>query len=166
MDVATDYETHDLFDPGTLHELRTVEDSKSINNPKSPCIIISASGMATGGRVVHHLEMMLPNPKHTVLMVGYQAVGTRGRALVSGEKSLKMYGQYVPVRMEVVQVGSFSVHADRKEMLDWMKTSDAKPKVVYVVHGEEEAAKTFASEVTDELNLVAVVPQDLEHVLL
>ena len=166
MDVATDYETHDLFDPGTLHELRTVEDSKSINNPKSPCIIISASGMATGGRVVHHLEMMLPNPKHTVLMVGFQAAGTRGQSLVSGEKSLKMYGQYVPVRMEVVQVGSFSVHADRNELLDWLKTSDVKPKVVYVVHGEEEAAKNFASVVSDELNLVAVVPQDLEHVLL
>lgn len=166
MDVAADYETRDLFDPGTLHELRTVEASKSINKPTSPCIIISASGMATGGRVVHHLEMMLPNPKHTVLMVGFQAAGTRGRALVEGAPALKMYGQYVPVRMEVVQVGSFSVHADRKEMLDWMKSGDTKPKVVYVVHGEESAAKNFCSVVQDELNVLAVVPNDQEHVVL
>ncbi|MEY2673396.1 MAG: hypothetical protein RLZZ508_1273 [Actinomycetota bacterium] len=166
MDVATDYETHDLFDPGTLHELRTVEASKSINKPSSPCIIISASGMATGGRVVHHLEMMLPNPKHTVLMVGFQAAGTRGRQLVEGAKSLKMYGQYVPVRMEVVQVGSFSVHADRKEMIEWLKTSDTKPKVIYVVHGEESAAMNFRDAIADELNLLAVVPNDQEHVVL
>lgn len=166
FDVATDYETRDLFDPGTLHELRTVDASKSINKPTSPCIIISASGMATGGRVVHHLEMMLPNPKHTVLMVGFQAAGTRGRALVDGVPSLKMYGQYVPVRMEVVQVGSFSVHADRKEMLNWMKSGDTKPKVVYVVHGEESAAKTFCDIVQDELNVLAVVPNDQEHVVL
>ncbi len=166
LDVATDYETRDLFDPGTLHELRTVEDSKSINKPASPCIIISASGMATGGRVVHHLEMMLPNPKHTVLMVGFQAAGTRGRQLVDGATNLKMYGQYIPVRMEVVQVGSFSVHADRKEMLDWLKSGDTKPKVVYVVHGEESAAENFCQIVQDELNVVAVVPQDQEHVVL
>ncbi len=165
-DVAADNEGRDPFDPGSLHELHTVEQSKSINKPNSPCIIISASGMATGGRVVHHLEMMLPNPKHTVLMVGFQAAGTRGRSLVEGVQSLKMFGQYIPVRMEVVQVGSFSVHADRKEMLEWLATWDSKPKVVYVVHGEESAAENFRDAIRDSLNVMAVVPQDQEHVVL
>ena len=165
-DIATGYEGKDPFDPGSLHELHTVEQSKTINKPNQPCIIISASGMATGGRVVHHLEMMLPNPKHTVLMVGFQAAGTRGRQLVEGAENLKMYGQYIPVRMEVVQVGSFSVHADKKEMLDWLSTWDTKPKVVYVVHGEESAAKNFRDDISDTLNVTAVVPKDGEHVLL
>lgn len=165
-DIAAGYEGKDPFDPGSLHELHTVEQSKTINKPNKPCIIISASGMATGGRVVHHLEMMLPNPKHTVLMVGFQAAGTRGRQLVEGAETLKMYGQYIPVRMEVVQVGSFSVHADKKEMIDWLSTWDTKPKVVYVVHGEEKAAENFRESIRDALNINAVVPQDGEHVLL
>ena len=83
-----------------------------------------------------------------------------------GAKSLKMYGQYVPVRMEVVQVGSFSVHADRKEMIEWLKTTDTKPKVIYVVHGEESAAMNFRDAIADELNVLAVVPNDQEHVVL
>ncbi|MFM6980815.1 MAG: MBL fold metallo-hydrolase, partial [Micrococcales bacterium] len=86
----------DPFDPGTLVELTSVEESKTVNNPQQPCIIISASGMATGGRVVHHLRDMLPNPKHTVILVGYQAIGTRGRALSDGAEFVKMHGELVP----------------------------------------------------------------------
>lgn len=166
VEIAEGYAEHDPFDPGTLQEVHSVEESKLLNNPRTPSIIISASGMATGGRVVHHLKGMLPNPKNTVLLVGYQAAGTRGRYLADGAASIKMYGGYVPVRAEVVQVGSFSVHADTDEMLGWLEHADPAPNAIYVVHGEQEAADAFANRIAKNLEWLAVVPHDGEQVLL
>jgi metallo-beta-lactamase family protein len=124
--------SEDPFDVGDLREAKTVEDSKALNNPENPCIIISASGMATGGRVVHHLEWLLPDSKNTVLLVGYQAIGTRGHLLLSGVKYLKMYGNEVPVKAEVVQIEEFSVHGDASELINWMKTgSQARANICY-----------------------------------
>ena len=163
-DMLEGYRDHDPFSAGNLHELRSVEDSKSVNNPHSPCIIISASGMATGGRVVHHLEGMLPNPRNLILLVGFQAAGTRGRQLVDGAASVKMYGKYVPVRAEIVQVGAFSVHADTDELLVWLSRAESAPETTYVVHGEEEAADKFAQRLTQDLGWLAVVPNDGERV--
>ncbi len=163
-DMVEGYREHDPFSAGTLKELRTVEDSKSINNPHSPGIIISASGMATGGRVVHHLEGMLPNPKHAVVLVGFQAMGTRGRQLVDGAEAVKMYGKYVPVRAEISQVGAFSVHADTDELLVWLSKAEVEPTTTYVVHGEESAAEMFASKLSHDLGWLAVVPNDGEQV--
>ena len=165
-DMLEGYRNHDPFSAGNLHELRSVEDSKSINNPHAPCIIISASGMATGGRVVHHLEGMLPNPRNLILLVGFQAAGTRGRQLVDGAASVKMYGKYVPVRAEVVQVGAFSVHADTDELLVWLSRAETPPTTTFVVHGEEEAADKFAERLTRDLGWLAVVPDDGEQVVI
>ena len=158
-DIAEQWNNRDPFDAGELHELVTVEESKTINNPTKPCIIISASGMGTGGRVVHHLRDMLPNPKHTVIMVGYQAVGTRGRNLVDGAEQVKMHGEYVPVKATIESIQSFSVHADGSELIAWMKSASAKPRRVFVVHGEEGSSEEFAERVTRELAIETTVPK-------
>jgi metallo-beta-lactamase family protein len=161
-DVVATWKGRDPFDPGTLHELVTVDESKTINDPEQPCIIISASGMGTGGRVVHHLRQMLPNPKHTVILVGYQAIGTRGRALVDGATEVKMHGEFVPVRAKIEQIGSFSVHADANELIDWLKTAGEAPRQVFVVHGELGAAETLASRISSQLGWKSHAPKDGE----
>jgi len=136
----------DPFDVGDLREAKTVEQSKQLNTPNTPCIIISASGMATGGRVVHHLEWMLPNALNTVLLVGYQAIGTRGQKLLSGVKNLKMYGAEVPVKAEIVQIEEFSVHGDASELIDWLRSAP-EPENTFIVHGEKASADAFAQKV-------------------
>ena len=158
-DIADTWHERDPFDAGSLHELVTVDESKTINNPQTPCIIISASGMGTGGRVVHHLRDMLPNPKHSVIMVGYQAMGTRGRNLVDGAEEVKMHGEFVPVKATIEQVQSFSVHADANELIEWINSATEKPKKVFVVHGEAGAAETFAERLHSQLGLDAVAPK-------
>ncbi|WP_296606889.1 MBL fold metallo-hydrolase [Nocardioides sp.] len=140
--------------------------SMRLNRPDQPCIVISASGMATGGRVVHHLAHQLPDPRNTVVLTGYQAVGTRGRQLLDGVRELKMHGRYVPVRAEVVDVPTFSVHADADEVLGWLARSPEPPKVVYVVHGEPSGSAALARRIRDELGWTAVVPRLDERVLL
>lgn len=159
-DVIARWKDSDPFDPGTLVELHTVDESKTVNNPTKSCIIISASGMATGGRVVHHLRQMLPNPKHLVLLVGYQSVGTRGRALIDGAKEVKMHGEYVPVRARVEQLGEFSVHADSNELLAWLKTASIAPKQVFVVHGEAGVAENFSDQIQAKLGWKSIAPKD------
>jgi metallo-beta-lactamase family protein len=149
--------TEDPFNVGDLREAKTVEESKALNNPTGSSIIISASGMATGGRVVHHLEWMLPDAKNSVLLVGYQSIGTRGHLLLSGVKYLKMYGGEVPVKAEVVQIEEFSVHGDASELIDWMK-SGTEPHQIFVIHGEKSSALAFAEKVKNELHWNAIVP--------
>jgi len=159
-DVVSEWKNRDPFDPGSLVELSTVDQSKSINNPTQPCIIISASGMATGGRVVHHLRQMLPNPLHTVLLVGFQAVGTRGRALIDGATEVKMHGELVPVRAKIEQLGEFSVHADSNELLAWLGTASEAPKQVFVVHGEAGVAEVFSEQIHSTLGWDSLAPKD------
>lgn len=144
-DIASDWKGRDPFDAGNLVELLTVEESMTVNQPKEPCIIISASGMGTGGRVVHHLRFMLPDAKNSVIMVGYQAVGTRGRSLVDGAEEVKMHGEFVPVRAHIANIAAFSVHADANEMFEWVKAASEQPKQIFVVHGEQDAADALAS---------------------
>jgi metallo-beta-lactamase family protein len=151
--------TEDPFDPGTLSEATTVEASKALNDLEQPSIIISASGMATGGRVVHHLENMLPNPNNSILLVGYQAAGTRGQYLLSGAKTIKMYGKFVEVNAEIVQIEEFSVHADSEELLKWFKSANSTPESVYVVHGESSSAESFANLIQSKLHWNAQVPK-------
>ena len=126
--------------PAHLIEARRVEESIAINPEPGPAIIISASGMATGGRVLHHLVNRLPDAKNTVMLVGYQAEGTRGRSLLEGAHAIKMLGRYVPVRAEVVNVPAFSVHADQGEIIDWLRTAPRPPETTFIVHGEPTAA--------------------------
>jgi metallo-beta-lactamase family protein len=126
---------------------RTAEDSKAINDEPGPIVIIAGSGMATGGRVLHHLQRGLPDPRNTVLLVGYQAVGTRGRSLHDGAPTLRMYGQDVPVRAQVVSVDGLSAHADRADLLRWLDGFAAPPAMTWVVHGEPDASESLARAV-------------------
>lgn len=147
-----------------LRAARTPEESMALNNPTMPCIIVSASGMATGGRVVHHLRHMLPDRRNTVVLTGYQAVGTRGRSLLDGAKELKMHGRYVPVQAEVVVDEEFSVHADADEVLAWLDRMPEPPEVVYLVHGEPAGAAGLAERIRADLGWTVAVPDLGEQV--
>ncbi|WP_347353921.1 MBL fold metallo-hydrolase [Intrasporangium sp.] len=149
-----------------LHAARTAEESIRLNNPGQPCIIVSASGMATGGRVIHHLAHLLPQARNTVLLTGYQAVGTRGRDLAEGAREVKMAGRYVRVRAEVVQLEDFSVHADADELVGWLAELPEPPETVHVVHGEAAASRALADRIRGELDCAVSVPRYLERVLL
>ncbi|GAA1240286.1 MBL fold metallo-hydrolase [Oryzihumus leptocrescens] len=153
-----------LFELPRVHAVRSVQESVALNFPEEPCVIVSASGMATGGRVVHHLRHLLPERRNTVVLTGYQAVGTRGRDLAEGARQLKMFGRYVPVRAEVLVDEEFSVHADSGEVLAWLRRLPEPPETVYVVHGEPPAAAELAGRIRDELDWTAVVPRHGEKV--
>ena len=155
--VSQQWANQDPFDSGALNQAITSDDSKKVSALTETCIIISASGMATGGRVVHHLEQMLPDPRNTVILVGYQAVGSRGRLLEEGVQELKMHGRLIPVNAHIAKVESFSVHADGDELLAWLRQTE-KPTVVYVVHGEQGAQEAMADRLQRELNWNAVIP--------
>jgi len=155
-----------LVDLPSLHTAHSAQESMQLNDPRQPSIIISASGMATGGRVVHHLMHLLPDARHTVILTGYQAVGTRGRQLAEGATELKMFGRYVPVRAEVVTDHGFSVHADATELLAWLQELPAAPETVYIVHGEPGSARALAATVRAETGWCTVVPELGERVRL
>ena len=165
-EIRTERAGAEMFDLPALREVRDVEGSKALNDPSRPCIVVSASGMATGGRVVHHLAHWLPDPRHTVVLVGYQAQGTRGRQLADGVSELKMLGRYVRVRAEIVDLPQFSVHADQSELLDWVATASPAPEVAYVVHGEPAASNTLAQRIEERFDVTAVVPRYGERVRL
>jgi metallo-beta-lactamase family protein len=149
-----------------LHAVHDAGQSRELNDPTYPCIIVSASGMATGGRVVHHLAHQVADPRNCVVLTGYQAEGTRGRQLLEGERHLKMYGHYVPVRAEVVSVQDFSVHADADELVHWVASAEKPPRTVYVVHGEAASGAALARRLEAELGVCAIVPGEGERVLL
>jgi metallo-beta-lactamase family protein len=130
---------------------KTPEQSKSINQAKGPMVIISASGMATGGRVLHHLKQRLPDPNTTVLFAGYQAAGTRGRSLQDGATEIKLLGEVVAVRARVHVLDGFSAHADQGEILRWLSTFKKPPRTTYIVHGEPPAAGGLADAIRDRL---------------
>lgn len=138
----------------------TPDDSKAIDQRSGPMIVVSASGMATGGRILHHLRRFLPDENSVVLFVGYQASGTRGRSLVDGVDELKIHGHYVPVRAKIVQAHGLSAHADYAELLDWLRPSKLSPKRVFVTHGEPAAADAFRRRLRDEFDWDVVVPDD------
>ena len=158
--------SQDPFDPGTLVEVTSSDESRRLNQPKLPSILVSASGMATGGRVVHHLAQLLPDHRNSVVLVGFQAEGTRGRDLAEGAHQLKMLGHYVPVNAEVITLPQYSIHADADELLSWLGRIPEPPGVVYVGHGEPAGSAALAARIREELGWVAVVPRQGERVLL
>jgi metallo-beta-lactamase family protein len=165
-----DFEMRNITDGGEspLRTSRTrfitsAKESKALNGVREPAIIISASGMATGGRVLHHLKHRLPDPKSTVLFVGYQSEGTRGRRLLDGETSIKLHGQFVEVRAKIMKVSGFSAHADWTEMLRWMDGFTTPPKQVLLVHGEPSALERLRQRVAERGWSVSV-PRHLETV--
>ncbi len=145
------------------HMARTPDESKAINHLGGPMIIISASGMATGGRVLHHLEQRLPDPRTTVLLVGYQAAGTRGRSLQEGARTIRMYGHEIPVRAHVETLQGLSAHADREDIIRWLSAFH-QPKHVYLVHGEPESARGLADTIEKRLHWQVSVARDEEVV--
>jgi metallo-beta-lactamase family protein len=153
----------DPFDTGRLHLVHGPVESEQLNDPAHPCILVSASGMATGGRVLHHLEHQLPRHRNCVVLTGYQVPGTRGRALADGAPTIKIHGKYVPVRAEVANVRGFSAHADSGQILDWLSQLP-EPRTTFVVHGEPASASALADGVRDKLGWTAVVPRFEERV--
>lgn len=154
-------------DPLNVHEFhltRTMDQSKAINNVKTPCIIVSASGMVSGGRVLHHLEQRLPDPRNAVVLAGFQAQGTRGRALQEGAKTLRLFGQDVVVKAEIVVMGQFSAHAGKSELLRWLTALPAAPKQTYLTHGEPAAAQALQRAVQDKFQWKAAVARYLDTV--
>jgi len=152
------------FAPLRLHLCRSVEDSKALNETGGPGIIIAGSGMATGGRILHHLKRLLPDEATTVLFVGYQAAGTRGRLLRDGARAVKMLGEVVPVRARIEVSDAYSAHADRGEILRWLRGFTRPPAQTYIVHGEASAAAALREAVAAELGWPATVAADGQRV--
>jgi metallo-beta-lactamase family protein len=154
----------DPLDVHQFHLTRTAEESKQINNVKTPCIIVSASGMVSGGRVMHHLAQRLPDSRNAVILAGFQAQGTRGRALQEGAKTLRLYGQEVPVNAEIVELGQFSAHAGKSELLRWLTGLPSPPKQTYLVHGEPAAAQALQASIQQQFNWNVSVARYLDTV--
>ncbi|WP_036302578.1 MBL fold metallo-hydrolase RNA specificity domain-containing protein [Methylotenera sp. L2L1] len=150
----------------TAHMVNSIEQSKALNEAKGPMIILSASGMASGGRVVHHLKAFAPNPRNTILFVGFQAAGTRGAAMLDGAESIKIHGEYIPVRANVELISNLSAHADYAEILDWLGGFETPPKKTFIVHGEPVAADSMRRHIEEQLHWQVEVPEYLETVRL
>ncbi len=156
----------DLFDVPHLREVYDTDGSKAITASSEPSIIIAGSGMATDGRVIHHLAKFLPDARNTVVLVGFQAAGTRGWQLLNGVDELKIHGRYVRVRAEICDLTGFSVHADSGELVDWVSTADREPDGIFVVHGEEDASRALVKHIHDRLDWPAIVPRQGERLSL
>jgi metallo-beta-lactamase family protein len=143
--------------------VRSVEASKALNEDPAPKIIISASGMATGGRVLHHLKRFAPDPRNTILFSGFQAAGTRGAAMLGGTESIKIHGEYIPVRAEVVNLPMLSAHADADELLRWLRGFRRPPQMTFITHGEPTASDVLRRRIQDELGWPCKVPEHLER---
>ncbi|HUM16757.1 MAG TPA: MBL fold metallo-hydrolase [Candidatus Nitrosotalea sp.] len=154
------------FAPRRFHLSTTVADSKRLNEVAGPGIIVAGSGMATGGRILHHLKRLLPDPKTTVLFVGYQAAGTRGRLLRDGATEIKMLGMTVPVKATIMISDAYSAHADREEILRWLGGFTRPPGMTYIVHGEADAASALRAAITSRLGWEAAVAEDGQRVTL
>jgi len=165
-------ETHRLTegDCVALHSqvrfANSVEESKAINWIDEPMIVISASGMATGGRVLFHLSRFAPGPENTILFVGHQAAGTRGAKMLDGADTIRIHGEDVPVRAEVVAIHGLSAHADADEIMDWLRGFERPPLATYVTHGEPPAAAALRDRIERELGWRAFVPAHGESVVL
>jgi metallo-beta-lactamase family protein len=146
--------------------MRSVEDSKRLSAMTIPKVIISASGMATGGRVLHHLKRLAPDPKSTILFAGYQARGTRGAAMTAGATTIRIHGEDIPVRAEVKNISALSAHADAEEIMAWLKTGNAAPRMTFITHGEPAASNALRSRIENELGWGATVPAQMEVVTL
>jgi metallo-beta-lactamase family protein len=148
----------EAIDAGTIR-VRTVEESQALTRNTYPCVIISASGMASGGRVLHHLKSLVGDHRNSVAFVGFQAPGTRGAAMVSGAPQIKIHGAWFPVRAEVHSLDALSAHADANELIAWMRRFPAPPRHTFVTHGEPAAADALRLRIQDELGWQASVPE-------
>lgn len=150
----------------TAHIVNSVEESKQLNERHGPMIIVAASGMATGGRVIHHLKTFAPDPRNTILFAGFQAGGTRGATIVHGADTVKIHGEQIPVRAEVAMIDNLSAHADAGEILQWLRGFTTPPRRTFVTHGEPTAADALRHRIEEELGWDCRVPDYLEQVRL
>ncbi|MDO9261400.1 MAG: MBL fold metallo-hydrolase RNA specificity domain-containing protein, partial [Flavobacteriaceae bacterium] len=135
----------------TVQLIKSVEISKAVIKDKKQKIVMAGSGMVTGGRILHHLKKNIGDSRNTILLVGFQAEGTRGRALLEGEKEIKFMGEYHPVKAEVICINAFSGHADRSDLLDWLSHFELKPKEIYLNHGETHQSNTLCTKIKTTL---------------
>jgi metallo-beta-lactamase family protein len=149
---------------GVAHYVREPEESKALTANPMPKIIISASGMATGGRVLHHLKRYAPDPKSTVLFAGFQAAGTRGAAMMAGAETIKIHGQYIPVRAEIANLSMLSAHADADEILRWLRGFEQAPRLTFITHGEPTASDVLRRRIEEELGWACKIPEHQEKV--
>ncbi|MGC9364345.1 MAG: MBL fold metallo-hydrolase RNA specificity domain-containing protein [Fidelibacterota bacterium] len=145
-----------------LRVAQTAEQSKAINNISDKAIIISASGMVTGGRILHHLSNRLGNPQNTVLFIGYQAEGTRGRTIMEGAEAVKIHGQQVPINAKIEQISGFSAHADYNEILAWLSNFNEAPRKIFIVHGEASQSAALGKRIAETFNWETVIPEYLQ----
>jgi metallo-beta-lactamase family protein len=143
---------------------QTSEQSKKINESRYPSIIVSSSGMVTGGRILHHLAQRLPDPKNLVIFIGFQAPGTRGAIIKGGAPDVKIFGDFVPIRAQVAALEQFSDHADPPELLEWLRTFGNQPSVTYLVHGEPAASSQLRDRIKNELGWNVQVAEYMERV--
>ncbi|WP_341893518.1 MBL fold metallo-hydrolase [Variovorax sp. YR752] len=155
-------EANTLCDGVTV--VTTPQQSEKVSRTRWPSVIISASGMATGGRVLHHLKAMAPNPRHSIVFPGFQVGGTRGAKLIAGATEVKIFGEYVAVKAQVSHLEGFSGHADANELMHWLQGFEAAPRQTFVVHGEPAAADALRSRIADELGWAVHVPEHLSQV--
>ena len=153
------------IDEGTQY-VKTMEESTLLISKVMPAIIISASGMATGGRVLHHLKSLLPDDKHTIAFLGYQAAGTRGEALINGATRIKLHGEYVPVRAKILNLDCFSAHGDYQDIINWLKQAQVLPKKIFITHGEPKASDVMRCHLKEQLGVEATVAEYLQQVQL
>ncbi len=149
-----------------VHYVRSVEESIELNTQKDPRIIISASGMASGGRILHHLKNIAPNHRNSIVFVGFQAPGTRGARMLDGAEQIKIHGAYYDVKAEIHQLDSLSAHADSDELIQWLQHFDHSPRRVFITHGEPDAADCLRLRICDELGLKASTPEYQDSVKL
>jgi len=154
--------TREVFHPSRLVLVHDSEDSKHLNDLKEPAIIVSSSGMMTGGRILHHLKAYLPDPNSTLVITGFQAAGTRGRAILDGAKAVKIHGVPVAVKAEIQFVESLSAHADWRDIMRWLKGFESPPKTTFLVHAEPDAATAMKAHIEDELGWKVAIPKYLE----
>jgi metallo-beta-lactamase family protein len=145
---------------------RTADESRAINAVRGPALIIAASGMVSGGRVLHHLRQRLPDPRTTVLLVGYQALGTRGWQLQEGATSLRIFGEDIPARARIETIRGLSAHADSDGLMRWLQTAARPPKRVFIVHGDPAPAAALATRIEKELGWAVSVPTYRERAVI
>jgi metallo-beta-lactamase family protein len=163
MKIALDAGDNPL-DPEHLLYVRDRNQSKALNNQTGPMVIIAGSGMANGGRVVHHLANRISDPSTLVMFTGYQAEGTMGRRLIEGAEMVRLLGHEIPVRAEVDKINSLSAHADQGEIMRWLGGFKTPPKMTYIVHGEAHAQDALKAKIETELGWAVHIPAHMETV--
>ncbi|HDP67040.1 MAG TPA: MBL fold metallo-hydrolase [Candidatus Marinimicrobia bacterium] len=152
----------EILKTNDLRIAQTAEQSKAINNISGKAIIISASGMVTGGRILHHLVNRLGNPQNTVLFIGYQAEGTRGRTILEGAETVKIHGQQVPINARIEQISGFSAHADYNEILAWLSNFNEAPRKIFIVHGEASQSVALGKRIEEKFSWETLIPEYLQ----